>query len=350
MTASSSTKSAGRKGIKVKIKVRQKRVEEVKQYLRENWGASLIIAFMALLTSAAAHLSLGNEHHANQLAEYAYYLLVAGVTLQTFSYMKYARQEEEARKTGCKNSGESTPLQKTEVSIVMPVYNGEAYIAESIKRVANHMENLGKPYEIIVVDDGSTDNTYKTALKNADNHTKIVRYSKNRGKGYAFISGALRSSGNIIVLFDADLDIPLQQINILLKTMEKTGADIVITNKWHPQSKTISTPTRRFLSLAFNALVRLLTGLKIQDTQTGAKAFKRKPLLRALKYLRVKRYAFDVELLLVAHQLGYKIAQAPSLRPIKLTSRFKIREIFKMCLELLSITYRHRILKNEIYV
>jgi len=233
------------------------------------------------------------------------------------------------------------------VSIIMPVYNGERYIAKSIEKVSLYMDKLGIPYEIIVVDDGSTDNTYERAIANSKDGVRVVRYPVNKGKGYAFLYGALRSEGERIVLFDSDLDIPLYQISILLKIIERKNADIVITNKWHPRSITVASPLRKFMSYTFNMLVKLLTGLKIRDTQTGAKAFKRHALLEIAKKLYVKRYAFDVELLLVAQQLGYKIVEIPSLRPIVLKSKFRIKEIFRMALELLSITYRHRLLRQR---
>ena len=79
---------------KIKLKITKKRIEQTKQYLRENWGAPPIIAFMTLLTAAATQLSLGNQQQAEKLAEYAYYLLVAGVILQTISYIRYARNGE----------------------------------------------------------------------------------------------------------------------------------------------------------------------------------------------------------------------------------------------------------------
>ncbi len=233
---------------------------------------------------------------------------------------------------------------KPEISIVMPVFNGENYIEESIRRLVNYLNRINIAYEIIVVDDGSTDATYQAILKCLNKRVKLIRYRENRGKGFAFIKGTLKSRGNIVFLFDSDLDIPPSQIGILLATIRRKNVDMVITNKWHPLSKTIASPTRKFLSIAFNALVRLLTGLKLQDTQTGAKAFKRKPLIHVIKYMYVKRYAFDVELLLVAQKLGYRILDVPSVGTIKLTSRFKLREIVRMCLELLSITYRHRIM------
>ncbi|MEM1646205.1 MAG: glycosyltransferase, partial [Ignisphaera sp.] len=155
------------------------------------------------------------------------------------------------------------------------------------------------------------------------------------------IYGYKYSRGDVVVLFDADLDIPPQQIPILLAVMMKTEADLVITNKWHPLSRTIASGLRRFLSRSYNTLVRLITGLNIRDTQTGAKAIKRHVLDTIAPKMYVKRYAFDVELLLLAAKHGYRIAEAPSLKTIKLTSSFKPREIFYMLLELLSITYRH---------
>ena len=79
------------------------------------------------------------------------------------------------------------------VSIVMPVYNGERYIAKSIEKVSLYMDKLGIPHEIIVVDDGSTDNMYEEAIANSKDGVRVVRYPVNKGKGYAFLYGALRS-------------------------------------------------------------------------------------------------------------------------------------------------------------
>jgi len=234
------------------------------------------------------------------------------------------------------------------ISIVMPVYNGEKYILKSIEITKSYMNKLDEPYEIIVVDDGSKDDTYKKVLAIVNsNNIRVFRYPINKGKGYAFIYGVLRSKGERIVLFDSDLDISPYQIGFLLKILRRSNADIVITDKWHFQSKVIASSLRKFLSKMFNMLVRLLTGLKIQDTQTGAKIFKKKALLRIIKHVYIKRYTFDVELLLIADQLGYKIIEVPSLKPIVLTSKFRIKEIIYMLLELFSITYRHKLLYHS---
>ena len=225
----------------------------------------------------------------------------------------------------------------------MPVYNGESFIGESIRSVSSFLKRLGLSYEVIVVDDGSRDAT-RTVAQRESNHIPNVRvtgYSRNRGKGAALLHGYRHSRGDVLVFYDSDLDVPPQQIPLLLTILEKTGADIVVTNKWHPLSRTRSTRLRRLLSWGYNALVRLVTGLRLSDTQTGAKALRRSVLDTIAPKMHVKRYAFDAELLLLAAKHGYRIAEAPSLRPINLTTPFKLREMAKMLLELLSIAYRH---------
>ena len=233
------------------------------------------------------------------------------------------------------------------VSIIMPVYRLSDSVIRSIKAVENIMKASNYDYEIIVVDDGSQDDTYYHAISVCDDNTiRAYRLPRNMGKGFALLYGFRRSSGSLIVFFDGDLDIDPRQILLLLNTLKNSNADIVITSKWHPSSKTIATPIREFLSKAFYAIVRLLVGLRVGDTQTGAKAFRRKCLEDSFKNLTVKRYAFDVELLTAATVKGYKIVEAPALWRIRLTSRFKVREIIRMMIDVMAITYRHRIKKQ----
>lgn len=229
------------------------------------------------------------------------------------------------------------------VSIIMPVFNGEKYIERSIHAVSRFLEHYGFSFEVIVVDDGSTDETKSCAEKAASScdNVRIVGYNENRGKGAAFLYGYRHSRGDVIILFDSDLDIPPPQIPLLLAVMKRTGTDIVVTNKWHPLSRIVASPPRKLLSRSFNVLVKLITGLSLDDTQTGAKAIKRYVLDTIVPKMFAKRYVFDVELLLLAVKHGYKIAEVPSLKPIMLTTAFKPREIFYMFLEQLSIVYRH---------
>ncbi len=231
------------------------------------------------------------------------------------------------------------------VSVIMPAYNLENTIRLSIQRVKEVLEGHGYNYEIIVVDDGSRDGTYREALKASKSDPgkiRVYRLGENKGKGYALIYGYKHSSGDTVVFFDADLDIDPRQIPLLVESLESNGVDVVITSKWHPRSRTTSRLVRWFLSRSFYALARLFLGLNLTDTQTGAKAFKRSVLEHAVRELLVKRYAFDLELLTIISGQGYKIMEIPALYEVRLNGRFKAREITRMLLDLLSIAYRHR--------
>ena len=244
-------------------------------------------------------------------------------------------------------SPEEDCLGKPFISVIMPAYKLSGLVTRSIEAVEKVLSTNGYRYEVIVVDDGSPDDTYEHALKVSGNpYVKVYRLPKNMGKGFALIYGFKRSRGDIVVFFDGDLDIDPRQIQLLVDTLRNNGVDIAITSKWHPQSRTTATPLRRFLSRAFNALAKLLLGLRVSDTQTGAKAFRRKALEDIARRLTIKRYAFDVELLTAATTRGYRIVEVPALWRIKLTARFKTREIIKMLLDLLAVAYRHRV-KNQ---
>ena len=232
------------------------------------------------------------------------------------------------------------------VSVIMPAYNLEHIIPLSILRVREILEKHGYNYEIIVIDDGSKDNTYQEALRVSrvdPERIKVYKLPRNKGKGYALIYGYKHSRGDIIVFFDADLDIDPNQIPLLIETLRSNGSDTVVTSKWHPRSRTKARLTRWFLSRAFYALAKLFLGINLRDTQTGAKAFKRYVLDNVVRELLVKRYAFDLELLTLASNYGFNISEVPALYEIKLNGRFKVREIIRMLIDLLAIAYRHRL-------
>ena len=209
--------------------------------------------------------------------------------------------------------------------------------------MSNALRKAGYEYEIIVVDDGSKDKTRDKALQYAalDNHVKVVNHPRNMGKGAVVKTGFQHSTGNLIAFIDSDLEIPPELLPAYFKALKE--ADIVIASKWHPKSKIKVTFTRRMLSRCFYALTRLLTGVKVTDTQVGLKAFRREALEKIMKTQFVKRYAFDAELLAVANLLGYKVIELPV--KLQLEEQFKPKEIFRMINDLIGITYRLRISK-----
>jgi len=232
---------------------------------------------------------------------------------------------------------------KPELSLVMPAYNEEDHIGLIIERVDSFVGRLGLDYELIVVDDGSIDNT-KTKVNDyagTNGHVKVVGYSNNVGKGFALRTGFSHAVGDVVVFMDGDADIDPKQVSRYIEALK--DADVVVASKWHPQSKVETPLVRRFLSHGFNVLVKLLVGLRLSDTQTGLKAIRRDAFLDVFPRLTVKRYAFDVEMLALANLLGLRIVELPI--HIQTRDLFRLGEVWKMFLDLLGITYRLRVLR-----
>ena len=232
---------------------------------------------------------------------------------------------------------------RPEFSLVMPAYNEADTLEKVVDRVDRVVRRTGLKYELIVVDDGSLDGTLRKANNCANNnsHIKVIGYRKNLGKGYALKTGFTHATGDTVIFMDSDLDISPEHITRYVEALKH--GDVVIASKWHPQSSVEIPLMRRFLSHSFNVLVKLLTGIKVKDTQTGLKAVRRKRLESVFSKLAVKRYAFDVELLAVANFHGLKVVELPV--NIRMRSLFNPTEIWRMLVDLLGITYRLRIIK-----
>lgn len=235
---------------------------------------------------------------------------------------------------------------KPVVSLVLPAYNEGDTIEEVVERVDRVIRGTGVEYELIVVDDGSVDDTQRKAVNCANNnrHMKVIGYRKNMGKGCAIKAGFEYATGDIVVFMDSDLDIEPSQVSRYIEAL-KYG-DVIIASKWHPKSSVEMPLMRKFLSHTYNALVRLLIGITVRDTQTGLKAVRRNPLERVFSKLAVKRYAFDAELLAVANLYGLKVVELPV--NIQMRGSFNLKDVGRMLIDLLGITYRLRIRKSYI--
>jgi glycosyltransferase involved in cell wall biosynthesis len=233
-------------------------------------------------------------------------------------------------------------MSQVELSFVIPAYNEESYIEDTLSTIDAVIQDKHIPYEIVVVDDGSRDRTLVNAQRYAkrNGHIRVVSYSQNVGKGYAVKTGFMHANGNIVIFADSDMEIDLGTISKYLEALKH--GDIVIASKRHRNSIVDVPVSRRILSEIFNGLVRLLTGVTLKDTQSGLKAMKKSAFVKIFPRLAVKRYAFDVELLAVAHLYGLKIVEMPV--RIKLNAKFKVEEMSHMFLDLLGIAYRLRIL------
>lgn len=228
------------------------------------------------------------------------------------------------------------------ISVVIPVYNQEMKISMSIARIREVISSTFLNYELIVVDDGSRDNTLDVLRKErekSDSHLSIISYLSNRGKGHAVRKGVLQSSGNIVFFMDGDLEISPNAIKDYINELK--NYHLVIGSKAHPLSE-INVPTsRRFLSKIFHLLVRAALGIKLKDTQSGLKAGNGEALRKMFRTMLVNRFAFDVELLTIATFLNLSVKEMPI--AVSSNHALKARDIQKMLMDILAISYRYRI-------
>jgi glycosyltransferase involved in cell wall biosynthesis len=177
---------------------------------------------------------------------------------------------------------------------------------------------------------------------------KASRTEKNRGKGGALKESFRQARGRYVAFLDSDLDIHPRQFRVLMDVMEKTGADVVIGCKRHPESELHYPAVRKVLSWGYFLLARLLFGLPVRDTQTGVKLFKHEVLDPVLPEVRVEHYAFDLELLVKLHQRGCRIAEAPVVVDFKgRFGRIGFRDIVVMFFHTLETFYRLRLARKS---
>lgn len=238
---------------------------------------------------------------------------------------------------------------KEKISVVMPAYNEEARICASIEETIKTFIDFGCSWELIVIDDGSTDSTYLRACELVDKYPGRLTVKKNPvnlGKGRALKKSLRYISGDYVVFIDADMDLHPVQVEALFDIMRLDNADIVIGSKLHPNSIVNYPLQRRFISMIYYLLVKILFNLPCHDTQTGLKLFKAEVLRSVFPRILVKKFAFDLEVLANAHHLGYQIAEAPIvLNSQRRYGRIGAGSILTTFWDTLAIFYRMHIVK-----
>jgi glycosyltransferase involved in cell wall biosynthesis len=233
-------------------------------------------------------------------------------------------------------------FQVESISVIIPVFNQQNKISFSLEKIKQAVESTFGNYELIVVNDGSTDKTL-TILKhieNVDQHIHVLSHRPNRGKGYAVRRGVLHSHGNVVMFLDGDLDISPDSIKDYVERLNT--CDLVIASKSHPKSNVSIPLSRLFLSRAFNLLVKVAVGIPQKDTQAGFKAGNGDVMRAIFRNASVNRYAFDVELLAIASTLHLKIQEMPVV--IKIDRQLNMKQIVNMFTDVMRISYRHKIL------
>lgn len=206
------------------------------------------------------------------------------------------------------------------LSVIVPAYREGRHIHDNLLQLLKEVDKIGVDYEVIVVSDGNTDETVSEAERVDSSRIKVLAYQVNEGKGFALMHGISQATGELIAFIDADMELDPKGIAMFLKILHRDDADVVVGSKRHPDSQVSYPPMRRLQSWMYQQLIRVLFHLNVRDTQTGIKLFRGDLLRSVVPLLAVKRFAFDLELLVVARKLGYRrIVEAP----IKLDYRFE---------------------------
>jgi dolichyl-phosphate beta-glucosyltransferase len=199
-------------------------------------------------------------------------------------------------------------------SIVIPAYNERARISGALQSVSDCIRRSGWSAEVIVVNDGSRDDTSEIVQRFANKNplVRLIENPGNRGKGYSVRNGILHAQGDIVMFTDADLSSPIEEAERLFAAIED-GVDIAIGSRWLDRSRqTIQQPLyRQFFGRCFNAVTRFIVGLPFADTQCGFKAFRREAAQTIFQLQRIERWGFDPEILFVAMKRGYVIREIP---------------------------------------
>jgi dolichyl-phosphate beta-glucosyltransferase len=209
---------------------------------------------------------------------------------------------------------DSNRMSYPQYSIVIPAYNETARIQATLESIVACVHRHGWSAEVIVVDDGSRDQTPDLirAFAATTPEVRMIRNPGNRGKGYSVRNGVLHSFGEVVLFTDADLSAPIEEAERLFAAIS-AGADIAIGSRWIERAQqTIRQPLyRQFFGRCFNAVTRLIMGLPYADTQCGFKAFTHTAAQTVFQLQTIERWGFDPEILFIAIKRGYRIAEVP---------------------------------------
>ena len=199
------------------------------------------------------------------------------------------------------------------VSLVIPAYNEEGRIAESLKKIADYFEGKDYAFEVVVADDGSKDRTLEICQAFAADHPwlRVVHYDANQGKGYAVRTGVMNARGEHVLFCDADMATPMEELDGFWPYM-KDGFDVVIASRALHESHLVKRqPIHRELAgRMFNLSVQLLAVRGVHDTQCGFKLFRREAAHTVFPLCTLNGFSFDIEVLHIAKKLGYRIQEA----------------------------------------
>lgn len=229
------------------------------------------------------------------------------------------------------------------LSVVIPIYNEACRIPSTLAQVVAYLESTGKSYEVVVVDDGSTDRSVELVEKTCRETPTVgmLRHSVNLGKGAAVRTGMLSARGEYLLFSDADLSAPISEECQLLQPLQ-SGYDVAIGSRaLRPEWIGVhQSHLREFAGKLFNASVRRLIGLDFRDTQCGFKAFRRMAARKIFACQRIWGFGFDVEVLYLAQKFGFRTLEVPvHWDHSGVSSVHVLRDGLRMCADVLAIRW-----------
>ena len=205
-------------------------------------------------------------------------------------------------------------MPEPDLTIVLPAYNEEERIGPSLAAILAYTQRSSLSFEIIVVDDGSTDRTASVAgesLEKSEASARVLVNGVNRGKGYSIRRGVLEARGEIVLVSDADLSAPIEEADLLLEHFRRMGRGLVIGSRALSDSNVEIHQSflRETMGKVFNRIVRTITGLPFHDTQCGFKLMARRDVVPIFEKARIDGFSYDVELLYIAMRRGIPVKE-----------------------------------------
>ena len=198
------------------------------------------------------------------------------------------------------------------LSIVIPAYNEEIRIVATIGAIASHVSDLGFPWELIIADDGSKDNTVSVVEDLGLVNLHVLKAKSNGGKGSAVQRGMLSALGQYILFADADNSTPIEEVGKLLTKVSKEGYDVAIGSRAAQGAQEANRSIlRRILSGGLRWIVKYVLHIGVRDTQCGFKMFTRAAAQRLYTKQTIMGFSFDLEIIYLAFKYGYKVAEVP---------------------------------------
>ena len=200
------------------------------------------------------------------------------------------------------------------ISVIIPMYNEENIIKDTVKTVSDYMEaHFGEEdYEVLFVNDGSKDNCAAIVEELGIPNIGLVSYEENHGKGYAIRQGVRAAEGDVIMFTDCDLAYGLDVVSEFYSALDNTGYDIAVGSRpKHPDGYAGYSLLRKIVSRVYLGVLRVFGGLSLSDSQCGCKAFRKDTAKKIFSHCEIDRFAFDFEAILLGQKIGARFTEIP---------------------------------------